>query len=42
MSEVVDSGPTDSWGDDPNAAYSGSEPMMAHRPTTGSNPATCA
>ena len=42
MSAVVDSGPTDSWGDEPSTAYSGSEPMMAHSPTTGSSPATCA
>ena len=40
ISAVVDSGPTDSCGDEPKTVYTSSEPMMAHSPTTGSSPAT--
>ena len=42
ISAVVDSGPTDSCRDEPTTAYTSSEPLIAHRPTTGSRPAISA
>src|SRR5262245_10501020 len=42
INDVVDSGPTDSCGDDPNTAYTKSGPTMAHSPTTAGSPATSA
>ena len=39
---VVDSGPTDSCGDEPNNVYTTIEPMIAHRPATAGNPASSA
>ena len=39
---VVDSGPTDSWGEDPRTAYTTSDATAAHNPTTAGRPATSA
>src|SRR6266545_2214514 len=40
ISAVVDSGPTDSWRDEPTSAYSASGARIAHRPVTGGSPAS--
>ena len=39
---VVESGPTDSWGDDPKSTYTASDVTAAQRPTTAGSPATSA
>jgi hypothetical protein len=42
ISAVVDSGPTDSFRDDPSRLYAASGQIEAHRPTTAGNPASSA
>ena len=40
MIAQVDSGPTDSWREEPMNAYTASDGMAAHRPATGGRPAS--
>ena len=42
ISAVVDSGPTDSWREEPRTAYTRSAPMAAHNPATAGRPASSA
>jgi hypothetical protein len=42
INAVVDSGPTESWREEPTTAYTSSGPTIAQSPTTGGSPATSA